>query len=213
MQEHVLSAEGVLPVRHPAAAERVGNEAAPARKEPKRHAHGARVDVLAVADQLRDDVFAFAARADGAGLAVVDARHGVIQVRQMGRTRVKDRAGFFVGAVAVRDGDRTELGRFFGKFHRTGQLCRHIRDAKKTLGSVIKPFECSKIRLSQVRAVLRALFLFGEERPLHVEAHQAGAVGRLFFLSRTAVLYAVSSTSYGSVMDAGAKLVTPFCAR
>ena len=33
------------------------------------------------------------------------------------------------------------------------------------------------------------------------------------FLSCTAVLYAVSSTSYGSVMDAGAKLVTPFCAR
>ena len=137
------------------------------------------MDVLTVTDQLRDHVFTFTARANGAGLAVVDARHGVIQVRQMGRTRVKDRAGFFVGAVGVRDGDRAELGRFFGKFDRTGQLCCHVRNADKALGDVIKPFECSKVRLSQVRAVLRALFLFGEERPLHLDAHETGTALRL----------------------------------
>ena len=78
------------------------------------------MDVLTVTDQLRDHVFTLAARPDGTGLAVVDARHGVIQVRQMGRARVKDRAGFFVGAIGVRDGDGAELGRFLGKFHRTG---------------------------------------------------------------------------------------------
>ena len=108
IQEHILSAEGILPVRHPAAAQRVGNEADPAREQPERHAHGTWVDVLPVADQLRDDVFTFASRADGTGLAVVDARHGVIQVRQVGRTRVKDRGGFFVGAVGMRDGDGAE---------------------------------------------------------------------------------------------------------
>ena len=138
------------------------------------------MDVLAVADQLRDHSFTLTARADGTGLAVVDAGHGVVEMRQVGRARVKDRAGFFVGAVGVRDGDGAELGRFFGKFHRTGQLRCHIRDAEKTLGSVIKPFERGKIRLSQVRAVLRALFLFREERSLHVDAHEMGATLRLF---------------------------------
>ena len=97
----------------------------------------------------------------------------------MGRARVKDRAGFFVGAIGVRDGDGAELGRFFGKFHRTGQLCCHIRDADKALGSVIKPFERGKIRQPQVRAVLRALFLFGEERSLHVNPHQPRAALQL----------------------------------
>ena len=80
----------------------------------------------------------------------------------MRRARVKDRAGFFVGAVAVRDGDGAELGRFFGKFHCTRQLCRHIRDADEPLRGIIKLFERFKIRQSQIRAVLRALFLFGE---------------------------------------------------
>ena len=91
--------------RHPAAAECIGNKTNTAGEELERHPHRARVDVLPVADQLCDDVFTFAARADWTGLAVVDAGHGVIQVRQVRRTRVKDRAGFFVGAVAVRDGD------------------------------------------------------------------------------------------------------------
>ena len=102
-------------------------------------------------------------------------------MRQVGRARVKDRAGFFVGAAGVRDGDRTELGRFFGKFHRTGQLRRHIHDAEKALGGIIKPFERGKIRLSQVRAVLRALFLLREERPLHLDTHETRTALRLFF--------------------------------
>ena len=50
---------------------------------------------------------------------------------------------------------------------------------RKPLGSVIKPFERGKIRLSQIRAVLRALFLFGEERPLHLDAHETGTALRL----------------------------------
>ena len=105
--------------------------------------------------------------------------HCVIQVRQVGRARIEYCRRFPIGAVGVRDGDGAELGRFFCKFHRTGQLRRHIRDAEKTLGSVIKPFERGKIRLSQVRAVLRAFFLFGEERPLHLDAHEMRTALRL----------------------------------
>ena len=76
------------------------------------------MDVLTVADQLCDDVFTFAARADWTGLAVVDAGHGVIQVRQVRRARVKDSAGFFVGAVRMRDRDGAELRRLFSKLDR-----------------------------------------------------------------------------------------------
>lgn len=131
MQEHVLSAEGVLPVRHPAAAQRIGNDADPARKQLERHAHGARVDVLAVADQLRNHVFPLRTRANGAGLAVVDARHGVIQVRQVGRARAKYRRCLFIGAVRMRDRDGAELRHLLSKLDRAGQLRCHIRDAEK----------------------------------------------------------------------------------
>ncbi len=43
-----------------------------------------------------------AARADGAGLAVVDAGHGVVQVRQMARACVKDgEASSYVQSVCA----------------------------------------------------------------------------------------------------------------
>ena len=79
----------------------------------------------------------------------------------------------------MRDRDGAELRHLLSKLDRAGQLRCHIRDAEKPLGSVIKVFERGKIRLFQVRAVLRALFLFGEERPLHLDAHDACAAGRL----------------------------------
>ena len=137
------------------------------------------MDVLAVADQLGSHSFAFAARADGAGLAVVDAGHGVVQVRQMARACVKDGGSLFIRAVGVRDGDSAELTCKLREFHRAGQLRSHVRNADEALGHVIKPFKRAEIRIFQIRAVLRALFLFGEERSLHLDAKQAGAARRL----------------------------------
>lgn len=137
------------------------------------------MDVLTVTDQLRDHVFTLAARANGAGLAMMNARHGVVEMRQVRRARVKHCRCLFIGAVRMRDRDGAELRHLLSKLDRAGQLRCHIRDAEKTLGSVIKVFERGKIRLSQIRAVLRALFLFGEERPLHLDAHETGTALRL----------------------------------
>ena len=111
------------------------------------------MDVLAVADQLGSHSFAFAARADGAGLAVVDAGHGVVQVRQMARACVKDGGSLFIRAVGVRDGDRAELTCKLREFHRAGQLRSHVRNADEALGHVIKPFKRAEIRIFQIRAV------------------------------------------------------------
>ena len=137
------------------------------------------VGELAVADELRDHVFTLAARANGAGLAMMNARHGVVEMRQVRRARVKHCRCLFIGAVRMRDRDGAELRHLLSKLDRAGQLRCHIRDAEKTLGSVIKVFERGKIRLSQIRAVLRALFLLGEERPLHLNAHETGTALRL----------------------------------
>ena len=64
------------------------------------------MDVLAVADEFSNNVPTLAARADRAGFAMMNAGHGIIQVRQMRRTRIENGAGIGVGAVCVRDRHR-----------------------------------------------------------------------------------------------------------
>ena len=146
-----------------------------AREQAEGHAHGAGVDVLAVADELRDHILPLGGRTDGAGLAVVDAGHSVIQVRQMAGPGGEDRRGILIAAVGMRDGDRAELRGLRGKVHCARQLRRHIHDAHQPLAGLVERAERFEVRQAEVRAVLRALFLLGEERPLHLDAHQAGA--------------------------------------
>ena len=96
----------------------------------------------------------------------------------MGGSRVKNGGGLLVGGVGVGHGDGTLFRCAAGKFHRAGKLRRHIRDAQQPLRRVIQAGEGIVVRQAEIRRVLRALFLFGEERPLHLDAQQAGAALR-----------------------------------
>ena len=177
-EEHVLSAQGVLPVRHAAAAQGVGDQADAAGEQPERHAHGAGMDVVSVADQLGGDALPLGGRADGAGVPVMDAGHGVEQVRQVGSARVKDGGSLLIAGVGMGHGDGTLLRRAAGKFHRAGQLRGHVRDPQQALRRVIQAGKGVVVRQSEIGGVLRALFLLGEEGALHLDAHQTGAARR-----------------------------------
>ncbi len=89
----------------------------------------------------------------------------------------KDRRGVLIAAVGVRDGDRAELRGLLGKVRRARQLRRHVHDAHQSLAGLVQRAERLEVRQAEVRAVLRALFLLGEERPLHLDANQAGTAG------------------------------------
>jgi len=134
--------------------------------------------VLAVADQLRDDVLPIAGGADQARLAVVDGRHGVEQVRHMACAMVEYRAGLLVICVRVRDGNRAYRAGLFGKVSRAIQLGRHVHDPDQAAAAALECLEGLEARKSQVRTILGALLLFGEERPLHVDTHHPGAALR-----------------------------------
>ena len=79
----------------------------------------------------------------------------------------------------MRDGDRAESGRLFGKLYRTGKFRCYIHNAEQSLGSFIEMMERAEIRVSQICAVLRALFLFREKGAFHLDTHETGTIRRL----------------------------------
>ena len=134
--------------------------------------------MVPVADQLGGDVLPLGGRADGAGIPVMDAGHGVIKVRQVGRARVKDSGGLLIAGVGVGHGNGTLLRRAVGEFHRAGQLRSHVRDPQQALRRVIEPGKGVIVRQTEIGGVLSALLLLGEKGSLHLNAHQTGAARR-----------------------------------
>ena len=135
--------------------------------------------MLTVTDQLGIDLLAFRGRADDAGFAVMDPGHGVVEMRQVRRPGFIDRPGFLVACVRVRHRYRAELRGFFGKVHCAGKLRRQVRDSDQAVRDLIQMPESLPVGIPQIGAVLGALFLLGEEGPLHVDAEQRRTALRL----------------------------------
>lgn len=177
-EEHRLPAQRVLPVRHAAAAQGVGNQADAAGEQLEGHPHGAGVDVVPVTDQLGGDALPLGGRADRTGIPVVNTGHGVIKVRQVGSARVKNGGSLLIGGVGVGHGDGTFFRCAAGEFHRAGQLRGHIRDPQQALCRVVEPGKGVVVRQTEIGGVLGALFPLGEERALHLDAQQPGTARR-----------------------------------
>ena len=64
---------------------------------------------VTLTDQFRDDVLPLRCGADHAGLAVVERRHGVEEMRHMARPGVKETAGRLIVRIRVGDGDHAQL--------------------------------------------------------------------------------------------------------
>ena len=140
------------------------------------------MDMVAVADQLGGDVLPLRGRADGTGIPVMDAGHGIEQVRQVGSARVKDGSSLLVAGVGMGDGDGDLIGRGLDELQRAGQLRGHVRDPQQALRRVIQPDKGVVVRQSEIGNVLGALLLLGEERPLHLNTHQLCTALRLRFM-------------------------------
>jgi hypothetical protein len=137
LEKDILPAQGVLTIRHTAAAQGVGDQADPAGEQPKCHPHRAFVDVLTVTDQFCHHIVPLTGSADGAGLAMVNPGHSVVQMCQVPGTGCKHSLCLVIGAVRVGNRYGTQLTGLFGKCCRTRQLCRHIRNADQSLRAFI----------------------------------------------------------------------------
>lgn len=136
-QEHVLPSKGIPPIRHAAAAQGIGDEANSVGKQLECHTNGTRMDVVSIANELGNHILPFAGSPDRARLPVMDRRHGIIEMRQVACTCIKDIAGVVVGAVRMGNRDCAKLACPPGKCCRARQLRRHIHNAKKPLRNVI----------------------------------------------------------------------------
>ena len=139
------------------------------------------MDVQAVADDLRADVLVLRARRDHARVAVMDARHGVVQVGQVGHAGVHSGLRLVVSAVGMGDGHGAKVLRLLDERHRARQFGGDVRDADESIAAVVELLEALKVRLLQVVGVLRAALLVGEVRAFHMDAAQDGAAFRRFF--------------------------------
>ena len=98
LQEDILSSQGILSVRHAAASQGIRDQADAPREKPERHPYSTGMNMLAVADEFCIDILPFRGCADHTGLAVMDGRHGVVEVGQM--VQISAREGRLHGVLS-----------------------------------------------------------------------------------------------------------------
>ena len=139
LKREVLPAQLVLAVGQAAAAQAVGDDDdAPVAEELEGQAHHGGVDVHTVGDDLGGHAWHLATGHDGAGLAVVQRRHGVEEVRHVLGTCLEGRARRVVVGAHVRErhahlvchgGNEVEVaGLFGGHVHELdASACRRLQ--------------------------------------------------------------------------------------
>ena len=180
LEEHGLPAQLIFAVGHTAAAQRIGDEDHPSREEPEGHPDCTGVDMDTIADKLRLHPLALAGRADDPGLSVMNRRHGIVQMGQMPGASLKHRQRMLIIRIRVGNGDITQFLSLGGKLHRSRQLRCDVHDLNEAAAALLQLPKRCKIRVLQVSAVLRALFLLAEKRPLHLDAPEGSAARRRF---------------------------------
>ena len=132
-------------------------------------------DMKTVTDYLSVYPFILASCYYGAGLAVMNAGHSVVQMGKMSHTGVDSGFCLIVAAVGVGDRDSAVLRGFSDKLKCAGELRGYIHDFNQSAAAVIQLPEGVIVRESQISGVLGALPGLTEEWPLHVDPADGGA--------------------------------------
>ena len=93
--------------------------------------------MLSIRDQLRADLLRLRSGSNHAGLTVMDRRHGVIQMGQMGHTGCNALARSIVVRVRVGDRDGAERFRLADKFLCPRKLRRNIHNTDESAAAVL----------------------------------------------------------------------------
>ena len=95
-------------------------------------------------------------------------------MRDLPRAAAECLAGRVVIRFSVGERDADLAGQLLDGLHRTGQLGRKVAQLEQTVRLRLHAAEHRGVRCVQIGAVLRALFLFRDERPLHIDADERG---------------------------------------
>ena len=103
------------------------------------------MDVVAIADDFCLDIFILHTGGDHTGIAVMDGRHGVVKMGQVGSTGLESHSSIFISSIGVGNGYSAKRFGFFNEFFRTGQLRSQVHNANQTLAAIVKRLEAFKI--------------------------------------------------------------------
>ena len=130
--------------------------------------------MVAVADDLRLHLLVLHSGGNDAGIPVVNAGHGVVQVGQVGHAGLHRRPGVVIVGIRVGNGHGAKLAGLFDEFHRAGKLRGDIHDPHQAAAVIKKLPEALEIRILQVVRVLSPPLFVGEIGSLHLNAHEPG---------------------------------------
>ena len=175
-----LSAEIVLPIRHAGAAQAVADQKdVLIAHEPEGGAHGGRVNVDAVTDELTGDVAARIApdlihgRTDRARVAMPEIAHGIVQMDQMAGTGLECPPCRVVITIRMRQGYRDIIpNRMNVAFKVRIDLRSQPDDLQQAPGGIQEVLGHLDIAGKNVIGILRSLLAITDERPLHVETDE-----------------------------------------
>ena len=136
--------------------------------------HG-RMDVDIVGDEL-DFCAALQRRNDGAGRAVGDAGHGIVEVGHVGGTGVKSRAGGIVAGAGVGDGDADLPVALPDELQRARLFGGHIHQLDEAVRALLQAAEHPHIGRMEVFRVLCADLFRADEGAFHVDADKVCAL-------------------------------------
>ena len=131
-----------------------------------------------VTDQLRRHIVPLSSRPDHAGSAVMDRRHPVEQVGQMGGPGFEAVPRLLIGGIGMRHRNPAKRRNFPYECLCAMKLRRDIHNTDQAAAFFLKIQETVDVRKSQIRAVLRALSLFRKIRALHMDPGHPGRVMR-----------------------------------
>ena len=168
-----------MPVGESGAAERVADDDKPFTEHPVHGQDHGRVDVDAVADQLRPGTGG-KGRAHKPRIPVVEGRHAVEKMGGVGGAGGKTGHGSVKVRGAVAQRHSADLRGFTDKFRHALQLGGHGDEAYLPAAELVQAVEQVDIRQTQILRRLCAPLLIGEEGPLQVYPRAFGPVCRPF---------------------------------
>ena len=171
-----LSAQTVLAVRQAAGHGAVCDQAyavVPEGVEGEPH-HGG-VDVHVIGNELHLGIVLHG-RNDGAGCAVGDAGHGVVQVGHVGGTGFKGLDGGVVVGAGVGDGDAHLIMALLDKVQIARLLGGNVHQFDQTARTLLQAAEHGGVCALHILRVLCAHLFGADEGPFHVDTHKVSAL-------------------------------------
>ena len=174
---HGLTAQAIFAIGHAGGFHRIANQNhAIVTKHRERKAHHGGVNMHAIGDDLGSRA-CLERRRNHARLAVMQPRHGVVQMRHMLGAAAEGLGRLIVIRARMGNGNAHGIVHFIDEFERAGLLGSNIDKLDFAARRILQATKHCRIALLHVGGVLCAHLFGTDERTFHIDTHQRGSIG------------------------------------